>query len=303
MKHSIKLRIVITAALLLLASIALADTVITAGVEYGKAGDTPLLMDIIRPAADPGHKMPAVIWIHGGGWCGGDKKDIRPAIITLAELGYTCASINYRLTDEAPFPAQIEDCKCAVRFLRANADKYNIDPNRIGTAGLSAGGHLSALMGTTNGVSELEGKGGWQDTSSSIQAAVDQCGPTDFVIIRALALQMGDITGAEARKRLGQLEALLGGPIEDKEAECKAASPTTYITEDDPPFLIIHGDADPTVPIIQSQLFEKALKAKGVPVELMIVKGGDHSMKTNSEVDEKIVEYFNKVFGVEQTTR
>ena len=153
-------------------------------LKYGEAPDYANLLDIYLPPKAEG-AMPLVIWIHGGCWAGGDKPDpfvVNRMVCRMVPRGYVIASINYRLLHEAIFPAQIYDCKGAIRWLRAHAARYHIDPNRVGVAGLSAGGHLAALLGTSGGVKDLEGTvGGNLDQSSSLQAVCDDCGPTDFI--------------------------------------------------------------------------------------------------------------------------
>jgi len=150
-------------------------------VEYGRDGTAPLLMDLALPKADGLDRLPAVIFIHGGGWANGTKEVDRAAdkLFLLVEGGFVAASINYRLSGEAPFPAAIEDCKCAVRFLRTHAEEYRIDPERIGVWGTSAGGHLAMLLGASD-PGLWSGDGGWQDQSSRVQAVCSWFGPSDL---------------------------------------------------------------------------------------------------------------------------
>ena len=233
-------------------------------VEYARGKDKPLLMDLFVPrdAKDP---LPLIVWIHGGGWVGGNKEPC-PAL-PMATKGYVVATINYRLAPEWVFPAQIEDCKAAIRFLRANAAKYNIDPKRIGVWGISAGGHLGALLGTSGDVKEVEGEvGGNLDQSSRVQCVVDFCGPTDL----GLFLKSGD--GIAAAK------LVTGGDMQKALDLIKKMNPITYVTKDDPPFLIVHGDQDKTVPIESSQLLEKALKDAKVEVTYHVAKGRGHNV-------------------------
>ncbi|MCX7825635.1 MAG: alpha/beta hydrolase, partial [Verrucomicrobiae bacterium] len=151
---------------------------VIADVVIGKGGDRDLHVDIARPKNPPQAPMPAVLWIHGGGWSGGSHKGNRAMM--LATRGYFTASVEYRLSGEAKWPAQIEDCKHAVRWLRANAAKYNVNPDRIGCWGSSAGGHLCAFLGVSGDKPEFEGKGGYAGVSSRVQAVVDYCGPADM---------------------------------------------------------------------------------------------------------------------------
>ncbi len=151
-------------------------------VKYGESGGVPLLMNITIPDHAPKKPVPVVVFYHGGGWSGGTREDMMSRCPLVTQLGYVGASVEYRLSAVAPFPAQIQDSKCAVRYLRANAAKYGIDPNRIAVWGCSAGGHLAALMGLTEGIGEFEGDGGYPNASSRVQMVIDCFGPTDFVL-------------------------------------------------------------------------------------------------------------------------
>ncbi|MBN2180450.1 MAG: alpha/beta hydrolase [Sedimentisphaerales bacterium] len=254
-------------------------------VEYVPDGHERQKLDLyIPPPREDSAALPLIVWIHGGAWLGGSK-DMCPATSFLKE-GYVVASANYRLSQHAIFPAQIEDCKAAVRFLRANADKYNIDPNRIGVWGSSAGGHLVALLGTTGDVNDFD-KGPNLNVSSKVQAVCDFFGPTDFTKMRDFESTMDhDAPDAPEAK-------LIGGPVQENKEACKKANPITYISKDDPPFLICHGDKDNLVPINQSELLEAALKKAGVDVTFHTVKGGGHGFR-DPEVDKMVLEFFNK---------
>ena len=199
--------------------------------------------------------MPLIVWVHGGAWKGGDKSNC-PAR-RFVPMGFVVASVNYRLSQHAIYPAQIEDCKAAIRFLRANAKTYNIDPARIGAWGASAGGHLVALLGTTGDDKQFD-KGPNLEQSSAVQAVCDFFGPTDFA-------KISDFPSTMKHDAPDSPEAeLLGGPIGEKTEACKLANPISFITRKDPPFLIVHGDKDPLVPHNQSQILYDALKAAGV---------------------------------------
>jgi acetyl esterase/lipase len=249
-------------------------------VEYGKGGDRPLKMHILRPKVTPKDPMPVLVWIHGGAWMGGSRDSGIDLLAPFAARGYFCASIEYRFSQEALFPAQIEDCKCAVRFLRAKASEYHIDPERIGVWGASAGGHLVALLGTSGHVKELEGKGGWADQSSRVQAVCDFCGPTDFPT-------WGEAAHPAVLK-------LLGGTVSEKKELAAKASPVTYVTKDCPEFLIIHGDKDTTVPVNQSELLRDALRKAGTNVTLTVVKDGGHVFPVTTEMKKQINDFFDK---------
>lgn len=255
-------------------------------IEYITGGHERNKLDLYLPEKiDSGekksNKLPLIIWVHGGAWMGGDKRGC-PAV-RFVRYGYAAASVNYRLSQHAIFPAQIEDCKAAVRFLRANADKYNLDTKRFGAWGASAGGHLVALLGTTGDVNDFE-KGENLKVSSRVQAVCDYFGPTDFSRIADFPSTMNH-TAADSPEA-----KLIGGPILENKEACKKANPITYVSKDDPPFLIIHGDADPLVPHNQSELLYEALQKQKIEAKLHIVKGGGHGFK--DPAIEKMVEEF-----------
>jgi len=237
-------------------------------LEYGKGSGRAMLLDLYLP--EKGDKpLPLIIWIHGGAWKTGSKDNPSPALRFTAE-GYAVAHVGYRLSQEAKFPAQIHDCKAAVRWLRANAAKYNLDPNKFAAWGGSAGGHLVALLGTSGGVAELEGNVNDLKESSRVQAVVDWFGPTDF-------LHIGDAESDLQHNAPDSPESkLIGGALlENKDAAAKA-SPITYVSKDAPPFLIMHGDRDRTVPFNQSELLYAALKKAGVDATFVPMKGAGH---------------------------
>jgi len=228
-----------------------------ANIPYGKGGPRRLLLDVLRPQPRPAEPMPVLVYIHGGAFRAGHKEDGLPWLLPFAERGYFCASIAYRLSQEATFPAQIEDCKCAIRFMRAQALRFHIDPERIGVWGPSAGGHLSALVGTAADRFELEGRGGWPFYSSRVQAVCDWFGPTDFLQMNAAGSEQ-DHDAPDSPE-----SELIGGPIQEHPDLVARANPITYITGDEPPFLIMHGDRDPLVPHHQSVLLYDALVRAG----------------------------------------
>ena len=256
-------------------------------VEYAKVGEKSLALDLYLPDHPAGTKMALVIWVHGGAWRAGSKNPT-PAVALLRD-GLAVASISYRFSQAAKFPAQINDCKGAVRFLRANAAKYGLDPNAFGAWGSSAGGHLVALMGTAGDANDLEGDvGGNVGVSSHVQAVCDFFGPTDFLAMKGLA---GTIQHMSADSPESQL---LGVPVAEIPALARKASPTTYVSKDDPPFLIVHGDRDMTVPYQQSELLHEALTRAGVASELYIVKGAGHGGFRDPAVPEKVRAFFLK---------
>lgn len=256
-------------------------------LEYAKPGGKPQLLDLFVPEKADG-PLPLIVWIHGGAWLGGSKNGT-PAMGQLRR-GYAVASINYRLSQEAIFPAQIHDCKAAIRWLRAHAKEYNLDPKRIGVWGSSAGGHLVALVGTSGDVKELEGDEGNLDQSSRAQAVCDWFGPTDFCQMAAHALPDSkldhDAAGSPESK-------LIGGPIQENKDKVAKANPITYVSKDDPPFLIMHGDKDPLVPHHQSELLNDALKKAGVAVTFKTVEGAGHGFG-GPDVMKTVEEFFDK---------
>ena len=240
-------------------------------IEYARADGKSLLLDLHLPAASSS-KLPVIVWVHGGGWATGDKGDGGPAARMTAR-GYAVASINYRLSWEARFPAQIEDCKAAIRWLRANASRHNLDADRIGVWGSSAGGHLAALVGTSGDVQELEGDLGNNNQSSRVQAVIDWYGPADFLKMQSESLACGVI---DHDSPVSPEALLLGCPIQVCKDRSRRASPVTYATADDPPFLIMHGTADCLVPPLQSRDMADALKAVGVDATLKFIEGAGH---------------------------
>lgn len=236
--------------------------------------------------------VPVILWVHGGGWEGGDRA--HPPALFLVGKGYAVATINYRLTKEpnARFPAQIHDCKAAVRWLRANAKQYNLDPERIGAWGGSAGGHLVALLGTSGDVKELEGNvGNSLKESSRVQAVCDWFGPTDLE-------RFADYKGfSKPDLPMQILTKLFGGPVAQHKKLARDANPITHITAKSPPFLIMHGDRDNLVPLTQSRLLVNALKAAGTPVDFRVVRGAGHYIGGLANM--RIVEgFFNQHLGM-----
>ena len=246
-------------------------------IAYVTDGHKRQKLDLYVP--DEGENLPLIIWIHGGAWRGGNKTHYVP--MAFLKPGYAGASINYRLSQHAIFPAQIEDVKAAVRWLRANAATYRLDPNRFTAWGSSAGGHLVALLGTTSDVKVFE-VGENLEVSSKVQAVVDYYGPTDFLQMDAHRLPDGLVHDAPDSPE----SQLVGGPIQEHKDRVAKANPITYVSEDDPPFLIIHGDQDKLVPYHQSVLLKDALEKAGVPVTFYKVAGGGHGWFRDPKVPE-----------------
>ncbi|QDS94368.1 Carboxylesterase NlhH [Roseimaritima multifibrata] len=238
---------------------------------YGEVAGAPLTLDLYLPKSETA--SPLIVWIHGGGWRAGSNKN--PPLVKLTEQGFALASIRYRFTDTAIFPAQIHDCKGAIRWLRANAKRYGLDSTRIAVAGSSAGGHLALLVGTSAGVAALEGDtGGNLDYPSDVQAVIDYFGPSDFVL-------RGQTQPERAYTNQSGSFALLGGTEGERlavETE-RFASPANYISKDDPPLLVFHGTADRTVLLDQSQHMVQRYKAAGLEAELVVLENAGHGGK------------------------
>ncbi len=260
-------------------------------IAYVKNGHERHSLDLYLPRKG-NEDRPVVVWIHGGGWRNGSKNNC-PAV-PLVNRGFVVASVNYRLSSHAVFPAQINDCKAAIRWLRANAGKYGIDADHIGVWGSSAGGHLVALLGTSGDVQDLDGDPGDSanaDRSSRVQAVCDWFGPTDLLLMNKQAGELGKIDhdAADSPESL-----LLGGPLQERQDKAKRAGPITYVTSDDPPFLIVHGDQDPLVHWQQSQILADALRESKCNVTLRIIPGAGHGRFRDPQITEDSFRFFEK---------
>jgi acetyl esterase/lipase len=242
---------------------------------YVPGGHERQKLDLYLPPT--GSRWPLVVSIHGGAFRMGSKDGEAAATAgALVARGFAVAAINYRLSQHAIFPAQIEDCKAAVRWLRANASRYGYDPDRVASFGGSAGGHLAAMLGTAGDVKAFD-VGANPGVSSRVQAVVDFFGPTDFLQMDAHRLNAQAMVHDTPDSPESQL---VGGPIRDNPDKVARANPITYVTKDDPPFLIIHGDADLLVPHHQSVLLDAALRKAGVSVRFVTIPGGPHGGET-----------------------
>ena len=256
---------------------------------YVADGHAQQKLDLYVPekAAGP---LPLLIWIHGGGWAAGDKGNCPPLRQGFVARGYAVASLGYRLSGDAIFPAQIEDCKAAIRWLRAHAKEYNLDADHFGVWGSSAGGHLVALVGTAGGVKEFE-KGGNGDVSSRVQAVCDFYGPTDLLQMDAHALPDARMKHDPANSPESKL---IGGAIQENKEKAARVNPIAYIAPDAPPFLIVHGDKDPLVPVHQSQLLFDALKKAGLSVHFHTIHGAGHGQGfAGKNIDDMVAAFFD----------
>jgi acetyl esterase/lipase len=235
-------------------------------IPYLAGGSPKQTLDLYLPdqARAP---MPVVLWIHGGAWECGDKHPC--PVREFVERGYVIASVGYRLSDEAAFPAQLHDCKSAVRWLRAHAAEYGITPSRIGVWGASAGGHLAALMGVTGRTKDFD-VGDHTDQSSEVQCVVNWFGPVDF-------LDWGAPYSPSLDSKESPVYRLLGGPISQNREKARSAGPLHHVHRRSAPFLTVHGDRDDIVPLVQSQRLHKALQDVGVESTLQVIPGAGHS--------------------------
>ena len=257
-------------------------TVVHRDLAYMVDGHPRQKLDLYLPRQ--GDSLPLIINIHGGAFRMGSKEDGVP--LEYLARGYAVASINYRLSQHAVFPAQIEDGKAAVRWLRAHANEYRLDPDRFAAWGASAGGHLAAMLGTTGDTTGFD-VGSHLDQSSRVQAVVDYFGPTDFLQMDAHRLPHGQRHDPADSPE----SQLIGGPIQEHPEKTARANPITYVSPGDPPFLIVHGDQDPLVPHHQSQLLDAALKQAAVPVTFYTVQGAGHGRFTDPRVQELTREF------------
>ncbi len=232
-------------------------------VEYGVVDGYSLRLDAYLPIDDDIH--PAVVLIHGGGWRSGDKNGFRRTALGYVAEGISAFSLNYRLSGVAPYPAAVEDCVAAIRYLRDHAEEYNIDPDRMAAQGGSAGAHLSLMMAFLEPEPDEVNAAG-EPLKNRLVCAVSKCGPTDFTA--------GDGMHAERAA-----VAFLGGPREGREDVYAEASPVTHVSSDDPPVLLVHGTDDHTVPYSQATILKARCEQVGVPVELIAVEGGGHGLK------------------------
>lgn len=257
------------------------------GLVLARYGDRDLALDLFRPKHST-KPLPAVVCIHGGAWWKGERKNFAHVARALAARGYVAATVSYRLSGEATFPAQIHDTKAAVRWLRANADTYGIDPDRIGATGSSAGGHLAALLGTSAGVPELEGEGGNADFSSAVQAVVPMGAQSDLMTERI------------ARRSVDPAAAFypqfLGGTQDEVPDTYRLASPRHHLDAGDPPFLFLTGELDD--PSTHADEFRKQAEKLGIDAGLFVLEGAPHPFPSKQPFFDIAIDQLDAFFAV-----
>ncbi|MBL9132440.1 MAG: alpha/beta hydrolase [Verrucomicrobiaceae bacterium] len=257
------------------------------------------MVDVYLPKKRNSDKpLPVVAMIHGGGWVNGDRIGYAALGIQLARTGdYAAVGVGYRLSKETSWPAQVFDCKAAIRWIRAHAKEYNLDADKIAVWGSSAGGHLSSLLGTSGDVKELEGDLGPNTSfSSRVQCVVNLCGPEDFT--QALMFDKG----GQPIWKDDAVSGLLGGNAQEKKANAVAASPVTHVSKDDPPFITFHGTKDQRVAFRHAETIHAALQKAGVPSLLVPITDGAHGSVNHPEVKVRGQQFADKILrGIEST--
>lgn len=260
------------------------EIVLTADLVYAQRGDLALKLDLYRlrfPAVQP---MPAVIFVHGGAWRSGRKDQPNPVLWELAQQGYVGVSIQYRLSQTAPWPAQLEDARSAVRWLRRNADQYGVDPRRIGVFGSSSGAHIAALLALNPG-----------DEEARVHACATLFAPTDLERLanwrRVQPKRREDLLGENSPER-----QLFAGRLEEDAELVRSASPMTYVSGDAPPFLIVHGTLDETVPMNQAMLLHDAMRTARARADLFLIPGLGHELRWEA-FQSRVVDFFVSELG------
>ena len=271
------------------------DVIWEPAIEYAAAGakTVNLMMDVVRPRKQSG-RLPAVVCIHGGGFRAGNRQSYLPLCIRLAQHGYVAATVSYRLSPLDQFPAPVHDVKAAVRWLRANAARFGIDPDRIGVTGGSAGGHLALFLGLTGGIAEFEGSGPNPEQSSRVACVVNYYGPTDFTKSYGKSVDAAEV-----------LPLFLGGDLEHDRAAHIKASPLNWVSPSAAPVLTIHGTEDKYVAYEQAVWLNERLKAAGVETELETLEGAGHGFKGKDaeRAERRLFEFFGKHLATPKAER
>ncbi|MEO6052396.1 MAG: alpha/beta hydrolase [Chthoniobacterales bacterium] len=251
-------------------------------IPYANYGDRELVLDVHRPEHFTG-KLPVILIVAGGAWRSG-RKDSTP--VRYAKRGFAMVGICYRGSAEVKAPGNVHDCKAAIRWIRANAEKYGFDTENIGAFGTSAGGHLVALLGSTPGVAELEGEGGNPGFSTKLHAICDVCGPCDLTKLPEYRAEYPSLDEATSE--------YLGGPVEEHMELARLVSPLFYVSKDTPVTFLMHGDIDTSVPLQESYTYHDALKKAGVEVSLRVLPGIGHGDIDWDVEDENIQSFFER---------
>ncbi|MDB6126954.1 MAG: nlhH 2 [Verrucomicrobia bacterium] len=253
-------------------------------------------LDLYLPLGKVVKPRPMIVYLHGGGWTKGSKADGKRFAFRFAQRGYVVACIDYRLTSDATFPAQLEDCKAALRWLRSNAERFAIDRDRVGVVGISAGGHLAALLGALNS-SRIYETGSSMDQNSTVQAVCDFFGPVDL-------LRLYDDAQKSGAAQASEVSQLVGGDPHQFPRPTRAANPIAGLDASSPPFLIIHGDRDTVVPLEHSRLLYDALVAKGIKAHLHVIHGAGHTGPAfvAPEINAMVDDFFAKTLKPTETS-
>jgi len=262
-----------------------------ADLPYAGTDNPRQMLDLILPREREGDPLPVIVFIHGGAFRAGQKESGRRRVAPFVASGdFAGATINYRLSGEAIWPNQIHDCKAAIRWIRANATTYNLDPDRIGVWGTSAGGHLVAMLGTSGDVPSMDGSiGPHTDVSGRVTCVADFFGPTNFLTMNQTAIPSAKMDHDAPNSPESEL---IGGPIQENPQKVATANPITYVSSDDPPFLIIHGTLDPLVSFNQSELLHAALEKANVDSTLITVEGGGHGRGFGPPANQFVEKFF-----------
>ena len=267
------------------------SVILTIDIPYAGTDNRRQMLDLMVPANTANKSLPVIVFIHGGAWKGGHKTEGLGWIFECVDSGqYAGVSIGYRLSSETTWPSQIHDCKAAIRWIRANAKRYGLDSDRIGVWGNSAGGHLVSMLGTSGDVKLMDGTIGLHtNVSSRVTCVVDFYGPTNFLTMNKSAIKSATLD----HDRVDSPESrLIGGPIQENPEKVATANPITYISWDDPPFLIVHGTQDPLVSFNQSELLHGVLTSDGITSTLLTVKGGGHGRGFAEEIYTLVSQFF-----------
>ena len=266
------------------AELTIPDTVVfDPAIEFSNPDNQHLQLDLARPKTGEG-PFPAIVCLHGGGFRAGTRDGYDAMCVTLAQKGYVAITVTYRLAPAYQFPAAVHDCKAAVRWLRANAEKYHVDPTRIGAMGRSAGGHLALFLGVTGRVERFEGEGN-REQSSAVQAVVSYSGPSDFTKSYGKSVDAAEV-----------LPLFFGGDLSTKLRRHIVGSPLNWVTPEAAPTLCIHGTADNYVAFEQAQWMVDRLKASGVEAELLPFEQAGHGLKGEDaqKADAAMIAFFDR---------